>query len=299
MGGAHDRDAALTRSIENATRDLVLMRDEILRIAESLPRRARTTRPHLESVALRLDAVVQGLSQELMLGPDVPSVRSYVRLARRALALTAAAALAVGGGVGEGAGSQAYDEIRGRSDACEVALALVERDASELEQQAVGTSRADDAGSGGPGAETGEGFSGKAAAEIVGITYRQLDYWARTDLVRPELAAASPGGSRRRYSYRNLLELKLIKTLLDAGIKLESVRASFDHLRSLDLDLSSARLIIAGNSIVVAQDDGEMIEIVNGLHGQGVLNLNLVTLDGLRSDLDAAMFENDPPSDGA
>ena len=69
-----------------------------------------------------------------------------------------------------------------------------------------------------------EGFSGKRAAEIVGITYRQLDYWARTDLIRPSLADAQGSGSRRRYSYRNLLELKVIKTLLDAGIKLESVR---------------------------------------------------------------------------
>ena len=77
-----------------------------------------------------------------------------------------------------------------------------------------------------------EGFSGKAAAEIVGITYRQLDYWARTDLVRPTLADAKGSGSRRKYSYRDLLELKLIKTMLDSGIKLESVRDAFEYLRT-------------------------------------------------------------------
>src|SRR4051812_49016477 len=76
-----------------------------------------------------------------------------------------------------------------------------------------------------------DGYSGARAAEIVGITYRQLDYWARTDLIRPSLVDASGSGSRRRYSYRDLLELKVIKSLLDAGIKLESVREVFSYLR--------------------------------------------------------------------
>ena len=62
-----------------------------------------------------------------------------------------------------------------------------------------------------------DGFSGREAAAIVGITYRQLDYWARTDLIRPSLADAKGSGSRRRYSYKDLVELKMIKALLDAG----------------------------------------------------------------------------------
>ena len=62
-----------------------------------------------------------------------------------------------------------------------------------------------------------EGFSGTQAAKVVGITYRQLDYWARTDLIRPSLTDAAGSGSRRRYSYKDLLELRVIKTLLDAG----------------------------------------------------------------------------------
>ena len=139
-----------------------------------------------------------------------------------------------------------------------------------------------------------EGFSGKAAAEIVGITYRQLDYWARTDLIRPELADAKGSGTRRRYSYRNLLELKLVKTMLDSGIKLESVRDAFTYLRSEGTDISAARLVIAGTSAVLVSDDAEMIDVVNRYHGQGVLNLNLVTLDGLRGELDAAVLEMAP-----
>jgi DNA-binding transcriptional MerR regulator len=140
-----------------------------------------------------------------------------------------------------------------------------------------------------------DGFSGKAAAQIVGITYRQLDYWARTDLVRPTLADANGSGSRRSYSYRDLLELKLIKTMLDSGIKLEAVRDAFSYLRTnLGEDIAAARLVIAGSSAVLVRDDAEMIEVVNGLHGQGVLNLNLVMLDGLRGELDAAVLELRP-----
>jgi DNA-binding transcriptional MerR regulator len=142
-----------------------------------------------------------------------------------------------------------------------------------------------------------EGFSGKTTAEIVGITYRQLDYWARTDLIRPELADAKGSGSRRRYSYRNLLELKLVKTMLDSGIKLESVRDAFGYLRSEGTDISAARLVIAGTSAVLVKDDAEMIDVVNRYHGQGVLNLNLVTLDGLKGELDTAVHELRPPVD--
>jgi len=74
------------------------------------------------------------------------------------------------------------------------------------------------------------GYSGARTAEIVGISYRQLDYWARTDLVRPSVEDAKGSGSRRRYSYTDLLELRVIKSLLDSGLKLESVREVFSYL---------------------------------------------------------------------
>jgi DNA-binding transcriptional MerR regulator len=140
-----------------------------------------------------------------------------------------------------------------------------------------------------------DGYSGKAAAEIVGITYRQLDYWARTDLVRPTLADACGSGSRRKYGYRDLLELKLVKTMLDSGIKLESVREAFDYLRTnLGEDIAAARLVISGGSAVLVRNDAEMIEVVNGRRGQGVLNL--VNLDGLKGELDAAVLELHRPA---
>ncbi len=134
-----------------------------------------------------------------------------------------------------------------------------------------------------------DGFSGKKAAEVVGITYRQLDYWARTDLIRPSLADASGSGTRRKYSYKDLLELKVIKRLLDAGIKLESIRDAFDYLRErLGEDVASAHLVISGTSAVLVRE-GELVDVVNRYQGQGVLNL--LPMDGVLEELDAAVAE--------
>src|SRR3954449_11573054 len=97
-----------------------------------------------------------------------------------------------------------------------------------------------------------QAYSGTKTAQIVGITYRQLDYWARTDLVRPSLTDASGSGSRRKYSYRDLLELKVIKKLLDAAIKLEQVREVFRYLKDqLGEDVTTANLVISGSNSVL------------------------------------------------
>ena len=142
-----------------------------------------------------------------------------------------------------------------------------------------------------------EGFSGREAAHIVGITYRQLDYWARTDLIRPSLADAKGSGSRRRYSYRDLIELKMIKTLLDAGQRLERVRQAFDYLRDLGDDLTSVQLVIAGDSVVLVRDGEDLIDVVHRYQGQGVLNL--LALDGLVEQVDAAIVELSPTAAAA
>ncbi len=142
---------------------------------------------------------------------------------------------------------------------------------------------------------TDDGFSGHRTAEIVGITYRQLDYWARTNLVRPTLADAKGSGSRRRYSYRDLLELKAIKRLLDAGIKLELVREVFTYLReNLGEDITTANLVIQGNKTVLIQTDGELIDLVK--RGQGVLNI--LPLAGVKEEIDARIVELRPSAEG-
>ena len=132
------------------------------------------------------------------------------------------------------------------------------------------------------------GFSGTKAATIVGITYRQLDYWARTDLIRPSLTDAAGSGSRRLYSYRDLLELRVIKSLLDAGIKLESVRTAFEYLRThLGTDIASAHLVISGSDVILC--DGEQLIDVMRRGGQGVLNV--LAIGGVKDGLDSTIVE--------
>lgn len=129
------------------------------------------------------------------------------------------------------------------------------------------------------------GYSGTRTAKVVGISYRQLDYWARTDLIRPSLSDANGSGSRRRYSYSDLLELKTIKKLLDAGIKLEQVRKVFSYLRQhVSSDIASAHIVIDGASVMLCEGD-ELIDVLK--NGQGVLNV--LSLGGVRDELQAAL----------
>ena len=134
-----------------------------------------------------------------------------------------------------------------------------------------------------------ETFSGTRAAQIVGISYRQLDYWARTDLIRPSGSDASGSGSRRQYTYRDLLELKVIKKLIDAGIRLESVRDVFAYLRNhVDSDISAAHIVIEGSSVILCDGD-ELIDILRG--GQGVFNI--LPLSGVRDEVDREIISFD------
>ena len=122
----------------------------------------------------------------------------------------------------------------------------------------------------------------------MGISYRQLDYWARTDLVRPSMADAAGSGSRREYSYRDLLELKVIKSLLDAGIKLEQVRTVFTFVRDhLGSDIATANLVISGSKTVLVQDGEELVDALRA--GQGVLNV--LPLGGVKDALDASIHQ--------
>ena len=130
-----------------------------------------------------------------------------------------------------------------------------------------------------------EGYRGPQVCAIVGITYRQLDYWARTDLLRPSLAEAKGSGTQRRYSYRDLVELKVIKRLLDAGISLQSARRALEVLRAHGEEVTTANLVLHGTQSVLATSGEQIIDLLKG--GQGVLNI--VPLSGVVSELDAAI----------
>ncbi len=133
-----------------------------------------------------------------------------------------------------------------------------------------------------------DGFRGPQVCSLVGITYRQLDYWARTGLLRPSIADAQGSGSQRRYSYNDVLELKVIKQLLDAGLKLKQARQAVQCLRDdLGADLASAQLVLAGTRSVLAHSNGEVVDLLAG--GQGVFNV--LALSGVVKELEAAIVE--------
>ncbi len=134
------------------------------------------------------------------------------------------------------------------------------------------------------------GYRGPQVCSIVGISYRQLDYWARTDLLRPSLADAKGSGSQRRYSYRDLVALKVIKSLLDAGVALQTARRVIEYLRDqLGENLATASLVVSGAHSVLARSGDDIVDLVR--QGQGVLNI--LPLGPVVEELDARILELD------
>src|SRR6185436_18087729 len=140
---------------------------------------------------------------------------------------------------------------------------------------------------------TEEGFRGPQVCSLVGITYRQLDYWAGTDGLRPSITEARGSGTQRRYSYRDLLELKVIKRLLDAGVSLQSARRAIECLREAGADVASTNLVLNGTTSVLASSGEEIIDLLKG--GQGVLNI--VPMAGVVEELEAAIHLLDTASE--
>ncbi|TDQ53385.1 MerR family transcriptional regulator [Actinorugispora endophytica] len=119
------------------------------------------------------------------------------------------------------------------------------------------------------------GYRGPAACAAAGITYRQLDYWARTKLVEPSVGvSAEKGDAQRLYSFRDILVLKVVKRLLDTGISLQQIRTAVDHLRRRGTaDLAQITLMSDGVSVYECTSPDEVVDLLQG--GQGVFGIAL------------------------
>jgi DNA-binding transcriptional MerR regulator len=116
------------------------------------------------------------------------------------------------------------------------------------------------------------GYRGATACSAAGISYRQLDYWARTGLVEPSIRTASGSGTQRLYGFRDILVLKIVKRLLDAGVSLQNIRTAVDHLRSRGVtELERITLMSDGASIYECASSDEIIDLLQG--GQGVFGI--------------------------
>ncbi|AQX80437.1 MerR family transcriptional regulator [Plantibacter sp. VKM Ac-2885] len=123
-----------------------------------------------------------------------------------------------------------------------------------------------------PELEEGQGYRGAVAARAAGISYRQLDYWARTGLVEPTVRGASGSGTQRLYGFRDILVLKLVKRLLDTGISLQQIRTAVDQLREAGIvDLAQTTLMSDGASVYLCTSNDEVIDLVS--RGQGVFGI--------------------------
>ena len=116
------------------------------------------------------------------------------------------------------------------------------------------------------------GYRGPVACSAAGITYRQLDYWARTGLVEPSIRGAQGSGSQRLYSFRDILILRIVKRLIDTGVSLPNIRAAVMHLHQRDgEDLARMTLMSDGATIYECRSADEVIDLVRG--GQGVFGI--------------------------
>ncbi len=140
-----------------------------------------------------------------------------------------------------------------------------------------------------------QGYRAPHVCKLVGITYRQLDYWARTDLLQPSLRAAEGSGTQRLYSFSDLVQLRMIKGLLDAGLHLNRIRQAVDWLREQEIDqpLSEANLVSDGSTILASFDrEGTQEYLMDALQrGQGVF---AIAVGQIQRDLEGELLDFAP-----
>ncbi len=144
-----------------------------------------------------------------------------------------------------------------------------------------------------------EGYRGVEAARVAGITYRQLDYWARTGLVEPSVRPATGSGTQRLYSFRDILVLKVVKRLLDTGVSLQQIRTAVTHLHERGVaDLSKITLMSDGASVYECTSPDEVIDLVQG--GQGVFGIAVgrvwLEVEGTLAQLPQERAEEEAPA---
>lgn len=130
------------------------------------------------------------------------------------------------------------------------------------------------------------GYRGPAVCKVTGVSYRQLDYWTTTGLVTPSVRSAEGSGSQRLYSFEDVLQLKVIKQLLDTGVSLQRIRQAIEFVRERGLSMKNLTLLSDGTSVYAVDDQREIVDLIQ--RGQGVF---AIALDPLYADLEAEVAE--------
>lgn len=140
-----------------------------------------------------------------------------------------------------------------------------------------------------------QGFRAPQVCKVVGITYRQLDYWARTDLLVPSLQTAQGSGSQRLYSFQDIVQLRVVKRLLDAGMSLKKIRQAMELLRAQlqsDSPLADVTLLSDGATIYAAHSADEVVDVFR--RGQGVFG---IAVGPVQAELEGEIHRLFPESD--
>lgn len=141
-----------------------------------------------------------------------------------------------------------------------------------------------------------EGYRGPTVCKIVGISYRQLDYWDRTGLVQPSVRRASGSGTQRLYSFEDVVRLRVVKRLLDTGVSLKKVRLAVEQLRAYGHSLADVTLVSDGESVFAVEDDATMVDLLR--RGQGVFAIDLrPVVDQLEGEVTSFPSERLAPED--
>lgn len=134
------------------------------------------------------------------------------------------------------------------------------------------------------------GYRGPTACTAAGITYRQLDYWARTDLVVPTVRGAKGSGSQRLYSFKDILVLRVVKRLLDTGVSLQNIRVAVEHLRARGVDdLAGVTLFSDGTTVYECTSPEEIVDLLQG--GQGVFG---IAVGKVLHEVESTLLDFDP-----
>ncbi|GAA2230009.1 MerR family transcriptional regulator [Kitasatospora cystarginea] len=129
------------------------------------------------------------------------------------------------------------------------------------------------------------GYRGPTACAAAGISYRQLDYWARTGLLEPSVRSAYPASAQRLYSFRDILLLKIVKRLLDAGVSLQTIRVAVTHLQRAEVvDLAGLTLMCDGATVYECTSPQQVVDLLKG--GQGVFG---IAVGAVWQDLEATL----------
>ena len=136
-----------------------------------------------------------------------------------------------------------------------------------------------------------QGYRVPEVCRIIGISYRQLDYWARTELVRPSIQDAQGSGTQRLYSFQDLVELRVIKKLLDAGVSLQRVRKAVEYLQNSKTSTAGVTLMSDGNRIYAVDSPEAVVDLLS--KGQGVF---AIAVDKVATDLEGSLSKSSPKS---